>query len=207
MSTHSTDSGSGENRPLRLMLASTVYGFETELEQIAAVLRAYGYEIWNSHLGTIRAHPDKSNLENCLIAVQECDVFLGIIWPFYGSGKVGQRSITHEEMLKAVELVKPRWFLVHDHVTFARQLLRPFFVTKTGKRKKRPPKFQKTAVMDDLRVLQMYDDVIQNQIPAADRKGHWAQQFFHLNEALRYIEANLRDIEVVRRICEEMKIR
>ena len=205
MSTHSADPSPDNNRPLRLLLASTVYGFETELNQIAAMLRAYGYEVWNSHLGTIRAHPGKSNLENCLIAVQECDLFLGIIRPFYGSGKIGGRSITHEEMLRAVELVKPRWFLVHDHVTFARQLLRPLFFTKSGNLKKGSLKFPKTAVMDDLRVLTMYDDVIQDGLPIADRKGHWAQQFFHLDEALRYIDTNLKDIEFVRQICEEMK--
>ncbi len=190
---------------LRLMLASTVYGFETDLQQIAAVLNAYGYEVWNSHLGTIRTHPGKSNLENCLMAVDECDLFVGIIRPFYGSGKVGTRSITHEEMRRAVALSKPRWFLVHDHVTYARQLLRPYLTTKNGTAKRRPLKFQKTPVMDDLRVFEMYDDAIQSSVSVPNRKGHWAQPFFHLDEALRYLETNLKDINRVRDICEEMK--
>src|SRR5690349_10224336 len=107
--------------PLRLMVASSVYGFETDLDQICGVLDTYGYSVMNSRRGTIPTHPGKTNKDNCLDAVRECDVFLGIIRPFYGSGVVGERSITHEEVRLAIELNKPRWFLVHGHVTFARQ--------------------------------------------------------------------------------------
>jgi hypothetical protein len=82
--------------PLRLMVASSVYGFETDLDQICGVLDTYGFTVMNSRMGTIPPHPDKSNRENCLEAVRNCDVFLGIIRPFYGSGIVGERSITHE---------------------------------------------------------------------------------------------------------------
>ncbi|MGH7136478.1 MAG: DUF4062 domain-containing protein, partial [Pirellulales bacterium] len=100
-----------EPAPLRIMVASSVYGFETDLNQLCGVLTGYGYEVWNSHLGTIKNHPGKSNLENGLDAVRQCDVFLGIIRPIYGTGVVGERSITHEEMRLAVSLKKPRWFL------------------------------------------------------------------------------------------------
>lgn len=94
--------------PVRLMVASSVYGFESDLDQICGVLQAYGYTVLNSRLGTIPTHPNKSNLENCLDAVRQCDVFLGIVRPFYGSGKVGERSITHEEMRLSIQLNKPR---------------------------------------------------------------------------------------------------
>lgn len=190
--------------PVRIMVASSVYGFQAELEQICAVLRTYSYEVWNSHQGTIKVHPGKSNLENCLRAVEECDCFLGIIRPFYGTGVVGACSITHEEMRRAVTLNKPRWFLVHAHVTFTRQLLRQFLFTRQGKPRKQPLRFRKTGVMDDLRVLEMYDDVIQSKMPVGQRTGNWAQEFFYLSDALRYIETQFRPLADVRKICSEL---
>ena len=33
---------------LRIMVASTVYGFQDQIEQICSVLQVYGYEVWNS---------------------------------------------------------------------------------------------------------------------------------------------------------------
>ena len=61
------------------MLSTSVYGFENEISQICALLKVLGYNVWNSHLGTIRVNPALSNLENCLKAVEDCDLFLGII--------------------------------------------------------------------------------------------------------------------------------
>jgi hypothetical protein len=105
---------------LKMMVASTVHYFEDQLNQICAVLTGFGYEVWNSHIGTIPVHPGRSNLENCVAAARDCDVFLGIVRPFYGSGRIGDRSITHEEFLEAVRLRKPRWFLVHRAQEFYR---------------------------------------------------------------------------------------
>jgi hypothetical protein len=89
------------------MVASTVYYFQDQLKQICGVLSGFDYEVWNSHIGTIPVDPGLSNLENCVIAARNCDVFLGIVRPFYGSGVVGDRSIMHEECLEAVRLKKP----------------------------------------------------------------------------------------------------
>src|SRR2546421_11659755 len=83
---------------LKLMLASTVYGFQTEISQLFGVLKAYGYDVLNSHMNTIAGIPGKSNTEACLEAVQSCDAFFGIIRPLYSSG------ITHKEISKALEL-------------------------------------------------------------------------------------------------------
>ena len=98
---------------LKLMVASTVYQFEDSLEQICAVLNGFGYEVWNSHIGTIPVDPTLSNLENCVSAVKNCDLFLGIVRSQYGSGVVGDISITHAECREAVRLRIPRWFLAH----------------------------------------------------------------------------------------------
>lgn len=61
-----------------IMLSTSVYGFERDIVQICALLKELGYNVWNSHLGTIKVNPKLSNLENCLKAVEDCDLFLGI---------------------------------------------------------------------------------------------------------------------------------
>ncbi len=97
---------------IRILVASTVYGYQDQLSAIFSQLDSYGYDVMNSHLGSVYAGADKSNKENCLEAVNDCDAFLGIIRPDYGSGIIGETSITHEEVLKAILLRKARWFLV-----------------------------------------------------------------------------------------------
>lgn len=112
---------------LTILVSSTVYGIEELLDQVHALLTAFGYEVWMSHKGTVPILPNQTALECCLHAVKQCDLFLSIITPRYGSGRVdGQPSITHQELLQAIALNKPRWILAHDHVVFARSLLRKF---------------------------------------------------------------------------------
>ena len=188
---------------IKIMVASTVYHFEDQLNQLCAVLRGFGYEVWNSHIGTIPVHPGLSNLENCVAAARDCDVFLGIIRPFYGSGKVGSQSITHKEFLQAIKSGKPRWFIVHRDVIFARQLLKPFMFDENNLRT--AFQLKKNSVMDDLRVIDMYNDAIQTDIAIEERKGHWAQEFYRLDEALIYIESQFNNPERIQAICREMK--
>jgi len=136
-------------------------------------------------------------------AVRDCDMFLGIIRPYYGSSATRARSITHEECREAVRLLKPRWFLVHRDVTFARRLLEPYLYRSDGTRTRFA--FRETAAMDDVRVIDLHNDVIQNGIPLADRKGHWAQEFYRLPEILTYLDCQFRDAARIRRICKEMQ--
>lgn len=156
-------------KKLKIMLSSTVYHFKTEIEQIYATLTGYGYDVFCSHMGTVYNVPGKSPEESCLIAVEECDFFFGIIYPFYGSG------ITHKEFKKAIELNKPRGFLAHHDVAFARQLLNQFMVDENGD----ATDFKlnkKTPVMDDLRVIEMYNDAVGDGKPL--NKRLWAQEFY-----------------------------
>lgn len=191
-------------KKLTVMVASTVHHFEDNLEQICAILSGFGYEVWSSHRGTIPGiDPNLSNLENCVAAARRCDVFLGIVRPYYGSGKVGERSITHEEFREAIRLKKPRWFLVAKEVVFARQLLKPYMFDENGVRT--DFKLKRNPVLDDLRVIDLYNDAIQNDVPPADRRGHWAQEYYRLPEALEYIGSQFRDPKAVRAICEGMK--
>ena len=77
-----------------IMLSASVYGFERDIVQICALLKELGYNVWDSHLGTIKVNPKLSNLENCLKAVEDCDLFLGIIRTQCGTGYIGDKNIT-----------------------------------------------------------------------------------------------------------------
>lgn len=170
-------------RKLRIMVSSSVYGSESDLSQISAMLKAYGYEVIMSMEGTVYVPIGMSNEDACLQAVAECDLFLGIIFPRYGSG------ITHKEFTKAISLDKPRWFIVHHHVTFSREILQQFmFRDRKSKRKNKQFVFKKTAVMDKVDVIYMYNEAIQNHLASDKRKSHWAQPFFKTSEIFPFLE-------------------
>ncbi len=188
---------------LKIMVASTVHGFEDQLEQVCSTLQAYGYEVWNSHFRTIPVHPGKSNTENCLIAAGKCDLFFGIIRPQYGSGIIGTTSITHQEMLKAIELKKPRWFIAHRDVNVARLLLKQYMFDEHHN----PVAtftYRETKVLDDIRVIQLYNDTILNSVPPAERVGHWVDEYFRLGDILECIETQFLDVNRVREIVNQM---
>ena len=93
-------------KQMTIMVSSTVYGIEDLLDQVYALLSGFGYEVWCSHKGTMPVYPNKTAFESCLLAVERCDLFLGIITPHYGSGVVsGGLSITHQELLKAILMI------------------------------------------------------------------------------------------------------
>lgn len=113
-----------EGDKIKIMISSSVYGFEVEIKQIATLLRTLGYEVMNSYCNTIPVSPKKSNLENCIDAVEKCDLFLGFIRTNCGTGNIGDKNITFEEFKKAIELDKPYWFMVEKDVVFGRRLFR-----------------------------------------------------------------------------------
>jgi hypothetical protein len=191
---------------LKIMVASTIYGFETELVQICGVLKGYGYDVLNSHLGTIPVNPAKDNLGNCIAAVDSCDLILGIIRTVYGSGVLGARSITHEEMLRAVALQKPRWFLVHAHVPLVRQILKQYRFDGHGKA---VPgfAFKRTDAFEDVRIIDMYDEVTAAPAGAPTKEHRWAQSYATRADILTFVKAQFRDVKRIRQICEEMRHR
>lgn len=170
----------------KVMIASSIFGFQDHLNQICALIEALGFDVLNSHYGTISADSNLSNLDNCLNAVRSCDIFLGIIRPFYGTGIIGSTSITHEEFREAIKLNKKRYFIAHGHVTFSRTLLKQFMYNAANTRTSFT--ITKTSVMDDIRVIDLYDEVIQSNIPVANRKGNWAQEFSNPVEMLRVVK-------------------
>jgi hypothetical protein len=177
-------------KQLTIMVSSTVYGAESDLDQIAAILRQqYGYKVIMSKEGSIyvAAKHISNTKAACLKAVNDCDLFFGIIFPRYGSG------ITHEEFLEAKRLDKPRWFIAHEKIEFLRKLLQPKMYTKTGKRKKF--EIPKTSVLDSVKVVDMYNDVKQN----------WVQSFSNMNEVRLFVETQFSDMQKRIEELEELK--
>jgi hypothetical protein len=196
------------------MVSSTVYGNEELLDRVYTILTStQQYEVWMSHKGTMPVFSSRSNVENCIAATEKCDLFLGFITPYYGSGKDRNGlSITHKELRKAIALDKPRWLLVHDHVVFARSLL--IDLGYKGKEGREKLTLQKECkVLDNLRVIDMYEDAIREKIIYKDRKGNWVQkyqsdddallfavsQFSRYHEVEEFILNNITDVSAVRK--------
>jgi hypothetical protein len=173
-----------------VMVSSSVYGYEATLDQIYAALLGFGYRAWMSHNDTLPHDSKYSNFENCLRAVRRCDAFVGIIRGKYGSGKTSRnRSITHRELLEAIKQKKRRWVFVDYDVVVARSLLKQFRVDTAGK--KTSIDFQPTPHLDDLRVIDMYEDAMQTGVRLEKRKGNWVQQYRSLADLLAMLEAQL----------------
>jgi len=203
---HPKESVNKSRKPI-IMVSSTVDGIEDLLEQIFAILSAE-FTVWMSYKGTVPVNSNKSNFENCLDAVQRCDLFLGIITTSYGSGFDGSDpSITHQEVRAALKRNIPRWFLAHRDVELAYDLVRnlghriPEGIPILNERMKKLRKGGRHPVIDDYRVLEMYAEVIQAKKRLSERRGNWAQPFatsadgrvFVVSQFLRYSSA----VEVV----------
>jgi hypothetical protein len=180
----------------KIMVSSTVYGIEELLERIYTLLTSYGFEVWLSHKGTLPVCSSRTAFENCIHAVEKCDLFLGIITPSYGSGcdpnQPDSLSITHQEIRRAVELNKPRWLLAHEHVVFARTLLDN--LGYKGKLGRQALKLGKNDVFKDLRVIDLYEEATINletphSIPLAERRGNWVQKFRSDGDGLSFVSA------------------
>lgn len=186
-----------KKKQLTIMVSSTVYGAQSDLKQISGILTGYGYKVVMSMEGTVYVPIGVSNEEACLQAVQDCDLFLGIVFPRYGSG------ITHKEFSKAIEIDAPRWFISHQYVTFARDILKQYMFR--GKRRNRQFKYTKTDVMDKVDVIHVYNEAIQNHIASDKRRSHWAQPFFSISDIFHFLKEQFGDMEKRVKELEEFK--
>ncbi|WP_148193027.1 DUF4062 domain-containing protein [Pseudomonas syringae] len=176
-------------KKLKIMVSSTVYGVEELLDRVYTLLTSFDYEVLMSHKGTIPVSSGQTAFENCLAAVQQCDLFPGIITPQYGSGvDTTGISITHQEMKLAIELKKPRWFLAHDRVVFARTLLRELGYKNQALRQTLTLRPKATSITD-LKVIDMYEDATMEQLPLSDRQGNWVQKFDRDDDAGLFVVA------------------
>ena len=169
------------------MVSSTVYDRESDLDVIYATLKGFGYDVVMSKEGSVYVPAGFTPEQACLKAVEDCDLFFGIVFPSYGSG------ITHKEFKMAETLKKPRWFISHNYVTFARKLLQPYrFI---GKAPNPDFKFVKTSVLDSDKVIDMYEDI----------KSNWAQGFFKLTDVMLFIDTQFKDINKRRLEIDALK--
>jgi hypothetical protein len=207
-----------QKRRLTIMVSSTVYGIEELLDQVYALLTGFGYEVWMSHKGTVPVYPDQTALESCMTAVEKCDLFVSIITPRYGSGVVDdQLSITHQELLKAIELNKPRWILAHDHVVFAKTLFRKLGAKNQKQREEvlatlgfndaeslKKLRKAEELVIDDFRVIDMYDAAIRHDLKTyQDRKGNWVQKYEDVEDVKLFATAQFLRYREVERFLNE----
>ncbi|MGB4661012.1 MAG: DUF4062 domain-containing protein [Mobilitalea sp.] len=191
-------------KKLTVMVSSTVYGIEELLDRIYMILTSSGYEVWMSHKGTMPVFSNMSALENCLKAVESCDLFLGIITPSYGSSSAAEISFTHQEMKKAIEMKKPRWLLAHEQVVFTRQFLRDLGYKTKDERKELQPRINRKATsISDLRVIDMYEDAILHDMNLEERKGNWVQKFHNDEDALLFAVAQFLRYQEVEEFIKE----
>lgn len=98
---------------------------------------------------------------------------------------------------------KPRWLLAHDHVVFARSLLNNLKYKRSGRRVRAALSVRKSAVIDDLRVIDMYEEAIFSQKPLRDRQGNWVQKFRSPEEALIFATAQFSRFQEVEAFIRE----
>jgi len=191
-----------DSKKLTIMVSSTVYGIEELLDRIYTLLTEFGYEVWMSHKGTVPVFSNCSALENCIAATEKCDLFLGLITPHYGSGKDDKGlSFTHQELLKAIELNKPRWLLAHEYIVFARSLL--INLGYNGKNGRKKLVLNKNPIIDDLRVIDMYEDAIFSQKPLREKQGNWVQKFGSPDDAALFATAQFSRYQEVEAFIQE----
>lgn len=185
---------------LKIMISSSVYGAQSLLRQTYATLLGFGYDVICSPVGTLPVDPGRPNLENCLHAVEDCDIFLGFIRPIYGSGRDSKndKSITHLELDRAVQLKRPRWILAHSSVVKMRSLVRHVFYNPDGSRNQQEFK-ELRGEFDDPRVIEMYELAADStsKVPWSQRTNHWVHEYHYDFEALDFVRAQFADAQRV----------
>jgi hypothetical protein len=193
---------------IKVFVGSTVYDFQTQLESIYDLLDGLGYDVLNSHKGTVQVNSTKTNLDNCLDAVDKCDVFIGFVRPDYGSGvlDVGGKSITHQEFERATSRKIP-WYMMADYrVPFVRSLFKKATVTIGGK--EQPLNISdvlfKSKVMD-FRSVELYNQMIKDKdFPISMRMGNWVQEYKNLEEIRLFLESQFKDAQEMLKLIKNI---
>jgi hypothetical protein len=167
-------------KKLKIMVSSTVYGSDSDLDQIKYTLENFGYKVVMSKEGSVYVPIDSNPTEACLKAVEDCDLFFGIIFPRYGSG------ITHKEFRKAIDVDKPMWFVSHTYIEYTRKLMQQFMFDDDKKRLEFDIK--PTSVLDSLKAVDMYNLV----------RHKWVQPFVKIDDILSFINVQFKDIDARR---------
>lgn len=170
------------------------------MKQIEALLTSLGYKPWISDRGSLPLKPGGTAFDACLAAVARCDVFLGIIRGYYGTGRIGaEPSITHQEIRAAIQLDKVRFMAVEREVAIAREVLKPFRTYSEGPLAGKPKphtefNFKGNAILSDFRVIEMYEEAMRlDQPDYKDRRDNWVQEYADESELLSFVADQLTD--------------
>lgn len=201
---------SAKRNHIKVFVASTIYNFEYVLRQVYELLDSYGYDVCMSHMGTILLDSSKSNLDNCINAVNECDVFVGFIRPDYGSGVLekGGKSITHFEFETAYQREIPRFVLADYRVVFTRSLFRDSFVVEDSTAKRidfDQISFENNKVMDT-RCIRMYNEAIKDkEKQASKRTGNWVQEYISYDDIKMHLESQFKYPQRIKKLIDNSK--
>ena len=193
---------------IKLFLASTVHDFQYELDNIFKLLDSnYGYDVYNSHKGTFLTDSAESNLKNCINGVDDCDVFVGFIRPFYGSGVLeeGEKSIIHQEFDTAIKRNIPRFIMADFRVVFARSLIRKATIDNSTSVNSSNINFNDKNVMD-ARCVKLYEEMIKDKIPPLKRKGNWVQEYRNFDDIMLYLDSQFKYPDRIKMLIEKTKI-
>ncbi len=199
------------------MVSSTVHGIQPMLTQIYGQLEGYGYEVWMSAMGTIPNFFTNHAFTDCLRAVETCDLFLSLITPRYGS-VVDHVGITHQELAKAIACKVPRWVMVHDRVTLVRAFFNKLGYGSIAERKElldwlgyddldayKEMIQRESNIVDDFRVVDMFDIASQQNVKAAVRQGNWVQPYLTEEDVRRYVNAQFGDYALIKQQIEAQR--
>lgn len=212
------------NGEYSIMVSSSVHGFETELELIDAFLTQLGLNVVMSKSGTLKVNPRLGNFENCLKAVEECDLFLGIIRQNCGTGVSNSESITFKEFKRARECEKPCWYIIESKIENSKELLRSlemrehpnthcklfnwivsFFYNITIRMRRRMPRVLdmfrsgRTHTFDE-ECLKMEDFVNQKWKNRAEVTNNWMQYCNSWREMERFLYTNFADRSFIEKV-------
>ena len=101
------------------------------------------------------------------------------------SSDLASLSIAHQELRLAIELKKPRWLLAHENILTARTLFAR--LGHEGVEGRKALKLKRSDVLEDLRLIDMYEEATFDRLPLAERIGNWVQKIHSADDAGRYI--------------------
>jgi hypothetical protein len=178
---------------LSIMVSSTVYGIRPLLKQVYGMLDGYGHDVVMSDRLTLPVDPRKHNFDSCLAAVEKCDLFFGFITPSYGTGIAAKanRSITHMELLRAIELDKPRFMICDQAVISSRVLLNSLAFGEQrlkGAAGRVGLQLVSKSVLKDLRVIDMLEAALREDIEnVEERTNHWVAEYESEEDVRTYV--------------------
>jgi hypothetical protein len=195
----------------KMMLASTVYGFEDQLSKIIEELKQNEFKVLSSFYGSIRVNPKLSNLNNCIQAVRDTQWFLGLVRPYYGTGNIDEKNITFEEIKTAIQQQKPRWFYIHRDVIFASRIFKFIEVNKVLIKEGDKKTVSGENILHpnehiDIETIELYNCVTKdNETNLKLRNGNWAQEYFSFTEAEIYIDTQFSDYAFIDNLINKAK--